>query len=73
MGMGSYEQAEKFFKEAMNIDPSFSGPNNNLGVLYEKQGKDKEAEVEYKKALELDPDHEKAKRRLERVLKKLDN
>jgi len=55
MSLGSQEQAEKFFKEAIKIDPLFSWPHNNLGNLFRNQGKEKEAEAEYKKALELDP------------------
>jgi tetratricopeptide (TPR) repeat protein len=58
--LGLKEQAEKFFKEAINIDPSFSWPHNNLGLLYRDQGMHEEEEDEFRKAIALDPDNEKS-------------
>ena len=54
--MGLEGEGGKFYKDAMNVDPSFSMPHFNLGILYGRQGKDKEGEAEYKKVLELDPE-----------------
>ena len=51
--MALNEDGEKFYKEAIQIDPILSWSHNNLGLLYPNQGKPGEAETEYKKALEL--------------------
>ena len=58
--LGSKEHAEKCFNEAINIDPSFSWPLNNLGLLYGGQGMYEKAEAEFRKAIALDPDNEKS-------------
>ena len=49
--------AIKYYKEAMEEDPEFSWPHNNLGLLYQSQMKYVEAEDEYKRAIELDPEY----------------
>jgi Flp pilus assembly protein TadD len=49
--------AIKYYKEAMEKDPKFSWPHNNLGLLYYEQKKYAEAEKECEKAIELDPEN----------------
>jgi tetratricopeptide (TPR) repeat protein len=53
--MGKPDSAIKQFKKAISIDPTFSLPHYNLGVVYDRQKKYVAAEKEYKKAIRLDP------------------
>jgi tetratricopeptide (TPR) repeat protein len=49
--------AIKYYKNAMEKDPKFSWPHNNLGLIYYEQKKYAEAEKEYKKAIVLNPEN----------------
>ncbi|GAB4392830.1 MAG: hypothetical protein Tsb0032_09930 [Kiloniellaceae bacterium] len=50
--------AAKMFLEAANrIDPEFVPARVNLGVMYFREGKFKEAVNQYKEAIKLDPEH----------------
>ncbi|MDA0691246.1 MAG: tetratricopeptide repeat protein [Nitrospinae bacterium] len=53
--LGLMDQAKKYYKEAIELDPSFSLPHSNLGYLYQGQGNLEAAKKEYKEAIELDP------------------
>jgi len=47
--------AVKYYQKAIAIDPFYATPHNDLGILYEKQGKLEQAEEEYLKAIAIDP------------------
>jgi tetratricopeptide (TPR) repeat protein len=66
-GLKTPELAIKYYKEAMEEDPKFSMPHNNLGIHYQKQKRYVEAEAEYKKAIKLDPDFELARESLKNL------
>lgn len=49
--------ASKYYRKAIDVNPKFHWPHNNLGVLYSRQfSKYKEAEEAYKEAIRLKPD-----------------
>lgn len=54
-GLKIPDLAIKYYKNALEEDPRFSWPHNELGLLYEEQKKYAEAEKEYKKAIVLAP------------------
>jgi type IV pilus assembly protein PilF len=49
--MGKYADAEKYYKEAIDIDSDFSDAHNALGTVYMKQKKWKEALKSFQRAL----------------------
>ena len=53
--MRLYDQAKLNFTRAMESNPKFSGPENNLGTVFYVQGDYRRAERAYKHALKLDP------------------
>jgi tetratricopeptide (TPR) repeat protein len=54
-------------KTALRINPDYLFARINLGVLYEDQKKWREARREYQKILEITPENEDVRRRLERI------
>jgi len=46
---------EQLYRKAIELCPSYAEAHNNLGHVYEKQGRFEEAIAEYKKATELAP------------------
>jgi len=60
MKQGKYEEAEKAFRELLELAPDFAEGYLNLGIVYLRLGKMKEAEEHLKKALELQPDNPSA-------------
>lgn len=54
---GEYEPAIFAFKRAADLDPSWSGPHVNLGVVFGRMGKTGKAVEAYTAALERDPDN----------------
>jgi outer membrane protein OmpA-like peptidoglycan-associated protein len=46
---------EKLYRQAVQLSPNCAEAHNNLGDVYEKQGKFKEAIAEYKKTIALAP------------------
>jgi len=50
--MGKLSDAEKYYKEAIDIDSEFSDAYNSLGTIYMKQKKWKEALKAFQKALQ---------------------
>ena len=48
--------AEGYYNKAVDTDPTFFWPHNNLGNLAADRGANFEAESEYRKAIALDPD-----------------
>jgi tetratricopeptide (TPR) repeat protein len=72
---GSYEDAIKAFVTAISIEPHTMVHQYELAVTYHEMGKDIDAKVWAKKALEItpvSPDDKKAKADCEALLKKLD-
>ena len=59
--------AEEAFEKAVEANPTFWPALQNLGELYEKQGKLKEAARAYARVLETQPEHPE-KDRLEKVI-----
>ena len=55
-GAGRYEEAEKAFRKALEINPSHAEAHNNLGALLEQRGGLADAEVEFQKAVEQNRD-----------------
>ncbi len=51
-----YEKAEKEFRIAEELQPSFSLPHNNLGITYVRMQRYEEAIAEFQRALALKPD-----------------
>ncbi len=49
-----FEDAEKFFKKAAELRPMLPWPNNSLGLLYMRLGREKEAREVLTKALKAD-------------------
>ncbi|PYV32169.1 MAG: hypothetical protein DMG22_14295 [Acidobacteria bacterium] len=68
MKEGKLDEAERAFRRALEINPSFADAYNNLGYLLERQGKPAEAIAEYKKAVEHKPSFRQAHFNLGRVL-----
>lgn len=56
MRSGNAERAEKLFKRLTIAYPEFSGPHNNLGILYYGDGKVSEAIAAFEDALKINPD-----------------
>ena len=52
-----YKQAEKAFQTAIDIQPMWPEPNNNLARLYLFQGKQKEAVEKFEAALKNNPEN----------------
>jgi tetratricopeptide (TPR) repeat protein len=53
---GDYPQAEQAYRKAIELDPTFAWPWNNLGnLLTDRLQRHDEAEKAYRKAIELDP------------------
>jgi tetratricopeptide (TPR) repeat protein len=65
---GKLDEAEKAFRQALEVRPSYADAHNNLGNLLERQGKFPEAIAEYKKAIESQPDFRQPHFNLGRIL-----
>ena len=65
---GKKEEAEKAFRRALEIDPSYAAAHNDLGYVLQLQGKWSEAMGEYRKAIEEQPDFRQAHFNLGRIL-----
>ena len=53
MRSGNTQKAEKQFKKLADDYPKFSGPHNNLGIIYYRDGKIKEAQIAFENALKI--------------------
>jgi len=65
MEQGRFDEATTAFVHATTIEPTFSIAHFNLGLMYERQGKLDDARSAYERVLELDPDDEEARKKLE--------
>ncbi len=70
---GDYEQARIHLEHAVDQDPSRPYVYNNLGITYENLNKLDLAKQNYEKALAMNPEYERAKINLQRVISQLDN
>jgi tetratricopeptide (TPR) repeat protein len=52
---------------AIKLDANLADAYNSRGFVYEKMGKREEAKQDYKRALQIEPDHQQAKEGLERI------
>lgn len=59
------------FKTAEQLSPGVASTHYNIAQAYEAGGVSNEAEYEYERALEIDPDYTKAREALDRLKKKL--
>jgi len=55
------------YQDALEVDPKYAPAHNNLGVVYERQGKKEAAIAEYRAALAADPNLKDARRNLDRL------
>ncbi len=46
---GQYQEAEKYYRKAIEIEPDYPSPYYNLGLMYQKLGRRDEAEVIFRK------------------------
>jgi tetratricopeptide (TPR) repeat protein len=56
MRAGNTSRAEKQFIKLTKDHPEFSGPHNNLGILYYREGDIDKAQSAFEKALNVNPD-----------------
>ena len=53
--MGEYSEAEKAFHKAVDLNPNFSDPYNNLGILLFENDELDRCEIYFQKAIKLSP------------------
>ena len=70
---GNFADAVDHLEEAVAQEPAEAYIYNNLGVAYENLTELEPARENYERALELDPDYERAELNLERVTARLEN
>ncbi len=71
--LGEQEEAEKFIRKAIELNPNLANAHSNLGVILKDLGKLKEAEASQRKAIELKPDFAMAHSNLGNILRDLGN
>ncbi len=64
---GKLAEAMAQFKQALEADPTYAGAYNNLGITYERLGRE-EAQAQYERAIRLRPDFTHAHFNLARIL-----
>lgn len=67
--LNKFDNAEKFYLEAIHISPNYPVAYYNLGSLYWKVGRKNEAVVMFQKYLLFDPDNEQVKKFLSYIKK----
>lgn len=67
--VGDMVQSEKYYQEVLVLAPNDSVILNNLGVLAIRQGQSQKAMVNFKKALDANPDFMPARHNLDLLLK----
>lgn len=66
-----YNAAIGAFKTAEQIAPKVASIHYNIAQAYEASGISNEAEYEYERALEIDPNYEKAREALDKLKQRL--
>lgn len=66
--LGQFNESESLFLRAIQKNPRSGLFHANLGVLYHRSGKRKEALEHYRKAIELDPNLKSAKQNMQKLL-----
>ena len=54
---GEYNEAVKYYREAIRADPDYAAAHSNLGVLLKNLKRYDEAEEEHREAIRADPDY----------------
>ena len=54
-GQKRYDEAKKFFQQAMALRPAYMDPYKNLASMYAETGQSAEADAEFRKAVTLAP------------------
>jgi signal transduction histidine kinase len=62
-----WPEAEELYRRCLALRADFAPAHNNLGVLYEQQGRHEEALQEFREAVLADPDYERAYHNLGKV------
>ncbi|MBU4342655.1 MAG: tetratricopeptide repeat protein [Candidatus Omnitrophica bacterium] len=57
---GDINTAMVWYQKAVELDPEYAAPHNDLGILFETKGWLDRAEAEYQKSIILDPNYGKA-------------
>jgi protein O-mannosyl-transferase len=52
-----FENAVRYFQNAIRVNPHNGGHRANLGLMYQRQGRFDEAEATYRGSIEVDPAH----------------
>ena len=61
-----YDDAIRYFKQAVAVRPTFDDAYNNLGVVYEAKKNILEAKANYRKALQINPKNALAQKNIDR-------
>jgi tetratricopeptide (TPR) repeat protein len=62
LNMEDFDGAIAQFQSAIKLEPNYAAAHYNLAVAYRKKGMSAEAELEFKKAADLDPEYRSATR-----------
>lgn len=55
--VGSVDGAASFYRKAIELDPFYAIPYNDLGITYEMQGNTQAAEESYLRSIQIDPNY----------------
>ena len=53
--MGRYDESEREYRRAIEINPNYADAHNNLGILLAESGRYAEAEKEFRRSIEIKP------------------
>ena len=67
MEQGKWQEAEVTFREAIGMGDCLPQPWGNMGICLLMQGRFDEAEDAYRRALEIEPDYERARENLDKL------
>ncbi len=62
-----YDQALSNFKKAIRFDPTFADAHYGIGLAENKLGNKKQAIIAFEKAIDIEPQFEKAKEELQKL------